>query len=594
MKASDVIADFLEQNSIDTVFGIIGSANSYIFDSIDKKGYTRIIYVHHEQAAVMAAGAYYRASGRMSAALVTAGPGAINSLTGVVSNWADSIPTIIISGQESTQYLKEHSDLRMIGTQGFEACEMVKDVTKYSNVVKESKDILYELEKCLHIASSGRPGPTWLDIPFDIQSKEIEEELTIFEPEQIQYGDAEIEQIISMINKSERPVIMGGHGVRLSGSKKIFRELVNQLKIPVLLSWSGVDLLEEDNSFNFGRAGLYGQRRANFVIQNCDLLIVLGSRLALPQTGYNINNFAPSAKIIMINNDSNELKKHEQRYDLKIHQDCKQVIELLQVKEIDSYKKEWVDQCNSYKEKFPTVEKHHKETNIEHTNSYVFMDEISNHLKSDHVIVCGMGTPMPSSHQALRLKEDQIMFTSNGLGEMGVGLPFAVGAALSQPDRDIVCFMSDGSMMMNLQELQTIINYGLPVKIVLFNNDGYLFIKHTQKMLFKGHYVGVNKDTGITLPNYEKVANAFGYKYFRDRACDIEEFLNCEGAAIYEVFMHPDQELSPKVKGVALEDGSIFPPPIEEMSPLLDLKTMKENMIIGMNEDSKFIDRENK
>jgi len=578
---SDVIADFLEEQDIKVVFGIIGSANSYMFDSIAKKGFTEIVYVHHEQAAVMAAAAYFRVSGKISAALVTAGPGAINAMTGVVSNWADSIPVIILSGQESTKYMQQHKHLRMIGTQGFYAAEMVKDITKYSKAVMNEQDVLYEMQKALDTAISGRPGPVWLDIPFDIQSKPVDvENLRKLEPVTAAAEDLKINDLVSLIQASKRPLILGGHGIKLSNSKQQFRQLVKKMQIPTLLTWSSIDVLPEDEPCYFGRSGIYGQRRANFVVQNCDLLVVLGSRLALPQTGYNIENYAPNAKIVMVNNDPNELEKHA-RYDLKIYANVKDVITSLLEADVEVPNiSEWMQYCTNCKANYPTAEKHHKDT--EYDNSYVFFDEVSDLLQDDHIIVAGMGTAMASSHQAIKIKKDQTMFTSNGLGEMGWGLPSLVGASFASQDRPLLCLMSDGSMMMNLQELQTIINYKIPVKIVIFNNDGYLFIKHTQKMLFKGNFVGVDQKTGIEMPQFKKIADAFGFKYFNNNNNSLQEFLDSDEASFYEFFMDPEQPLTPKVKGILTKDG-IVAPPIEEMSPLLDIEKVKETMLIGLN-----------
>ena len=578
---SDVIADFLCEKNIDTVFGIIGSANAYIFDSIVKKGYTKIVYMHHEQAAVMAAGAYYRTNGKLSAAIVTAGAGASNAITGVLSNWADSIPCLIISGQESIKYIESHSHLRMLGTQGFKVDEMVKSIVKYSDTIVDKNQSLYLLEKAYYHSLEGRPGPSWLDIPFDIQSSKIlYSELPHFYPEDKNKSDYQINDVIDLIKNSKRPVILAGHGIKLSNGKNEFQKLISKFKIPTLLSWSGIDLLPHDHNYNFGCSGLYGQRCANFIVQNCDLLIILGSRLALPQTGYNIDNFAPKAKIIMINNDENELKKYN-RYDLTIQSDCKEFINELYSKNIDLNIEDWYNQCKSYKTQFPLIEKQHLIDNEKYDNSYVFINNLSKHLKENDVIVIGQGTPLPCSHQALELKPNQIAFASNGLGEMGNGLPSAIGACFAHNGNTIL-LDGDGSMMMNLQELQTVVGYKLPLKIIIFNNEGYLFIKHTQKMLFQGRYTGVNEDTGVSLPKFNKIATAFGIKYFNSKLNNIQEFLNYDGSAIFECFMNPEQDLIPKVKGIAVVDG-ILAPPLEEMSPLLDINDIEKNMIIGVN-----------
>ena len=574
--ASDLIADFLKEKGIDTVFGIIGSANSYIFDSIANKGYIKVVYVHHEQAAVMAAGAYYKASGKLSAAIVTAGAGAANAITGVISNWADSVPCLVISGQESTKYIREHEGLRMIGTQGFNVSKMVSDVTKYSNTVLDKSELLKSLEEAYYLTLEGRQGPTWVDIPFDIQSAKLnEEDLIKFDIPYLEEPQYNIETITDLINKAERPVILAGYGIKSSQSEDQFEALIEKLKTPVLLSWSGIDILPFDHPYNFGTPGLYGQRRANFIVQNCDLLIVLGSRLALPQTGYNINNFASNAKIIMVNNDEGELKKYS-RYNVTIKDDVKNFINKLHYTDVNSYKEEWYKRCVKYNIDFPLIEETHTNDNQHYDNSYVLINQLSDLLEADDILVIGQGTPLPCGHQAFKIKHKQVAFASNGLGEMGNGLPAAIGAAFQ--NKKVILLDGDGSMMMNLQELQTIVGYNLPVKIIIFNNEGYLFIKHTQKMLFNGRYTGVNPNTGVTLPNFEKIANAFDIPYFNSKTDTLLDFVGQEGYGIFECFMNPEQDLIPKVKGVPVADA-ILAPPLEEMSPLLSLETIKNNMI---------------
>jgi len=579
---ADLIADFLKEKEIDTAFGIIGSANAYIFDSINKLGYTKIIYMHHEQATVMAAGAYYRTNKKLSAAIVTAGAGASNAITGVLSNWADSIPCLVISGQESTKYIESHSNLRMLGTQGFKAAKMMTDIVKYSDTILDKFQSKILLEKAYYHALEGRPGPSWLDIPFDIQSSTISHStLPNFTPNIQVENEIKLDKLIDLLYKSKRPVILAGHGVKLSNSEEEFKQLTDKLKIPVLLSWSGIDLLPYAHPINFGSPGVYGQRCANFVVQNCDLLIVLGSRLALPQTGYNIDSFAPEAKIVIINNDLEELKKYS-RYNVTIHDDCKKIINKLLLTDISLSIESWLEQCKSYKIQFPLIEKQHLIDNETYDNSYVFINTLSKHLKENDVIVIGQGTPLPSCHQALELKPNQIAFASNGLGEMGNGLPSAIGACFAHNGNTIL-LDGDGSMMMNLQELQTVVGYNLPLKIIIFNNEGYLFIKHTQKMLFQGRYTGVNNETGVSLPNFKKIANAFDIKYFNSKTNQINEFLNYDKAAIFECFMNPEQDLVPKVKGIINTNNEILSPPIEEMSPLLNISDIENNMIIGTN-----------
>jgi acetolactate synthase-1/2/3 large subunit len=590
VKVSDVIANYLKEQKIDTVFGIIGSANSHIFDSINKLGYTKIINTHHEQAAVLAMGGYYRASGKMSAAIVTAGAGATNAVTGVVSNWADSIPGIIISGQEPSNYIKGHKNLRMYGTQGLDMVHMVKKVTKYASCIMDEHTIQDELELVTNLTSSGRPGPCWLDIPFDIQAKSVTQRDWNFSTRTSK--EVDVRDIINLIKESKRPVILGGNGVRLSNSKEKFNKLVNEFKIPTMLTWSGIDLLDNNNPYFYGRFGLYGQRCANFIIQNADLVIVLGSRLALPQVGYDFSQFARDAKIVVVDIDNDELNK----YNVHLHynEDCGNVIDGLLKNAFTVDIPEWITYCSNLRKKYPWVDKHHKDNG--YVNSYRFIDKLSTHLKDNHIIVTDMGTALLSGHQSIRLKATQTMFTSLGLGEMGYGLPGALGAALACPDKPVLCMNCDGGIMMNLQELHTIVENNLPVKIIIFNNDGYLMIKHTQKMLFRGNYVSVDKSTGIGLPAFDKLMPAFGYNYFSIRDWTnfddtINSFLSSDGPGVLEVFMDPNQDFIPKVKGVLKDDLTIFPPPIEEMSPLLSYDEIEEGMIIQVSEKSKLIKR---
>lgn len=595
IKVSDVIAEFLKHKKIDTVFGIIGSANSHIFDSIQNLGYTKIICTHHEQAAIMAMAAYYRASGKLSAALVTAGAGASNAITGVISNWADSIPGIIISGQEPSRYLTQHENLRMYGTQGFSSYKMVKDVTKHSELLINANNIQSVLEKHYNISTTGRPGPTWLEIPLDTQAQKVEFKYfsNPYSSKSIRVTDAYdyANNIIELINSSKRPVILGGMGVKLSGAKNKFKQFINQTQIPTMLSWSGIDLLPTNHKSNFGRFGLYGQRAANFIIQNSDLVIVLGSRMALPQVGYDFSQFARDAKIIQVDIDEMELNKYDRV--IKFYHDVDCVLDKLleNNSKINNNINDWIDKCNHYKQTYPIIDDNYK--NDKYINSYTFVNKLTQKLADNEIIVTDMGTGLLSGHQAADLKEDQIMFTSQGLGEMGVGLPYAIGASISSPDKPITCLNCDGGIMMNLQELQTIVQHNLPVKIFIFNNDGYLMIKHTQKLFFQGRYSAVNKETGIVLPEFERIAYGFNIPYIKiDRLEDLDnlEFKN-DGPSIIEVFMDPEQDFIPKVKGAIAKDDSIIPTPLEEMSPLLPFDVIEKEMIVGVSDKSKQIKR---
>jgi len=587
-KVCDVIVSFLLERGITTVFGIIGSANSHIYNSCAESGIT-ILNTHNEQAAVLAAGAYYRTSGKLAMALVTAGGGATNAITGIVSLWADSTPVIIITGQEKAEYVKNHASRRMYGTQGFDIVHMVSKTTKCAKLV-DASSVQDELEHAYNTALSGRKGPVLLDFPFDVQSSVITPRLWTWDtPSVIMPTTEEIERVRQLVENSKRPVILAGHGIKLSKSVELFKSRMKSFNIPTLLTWSAIDIIDHNNPLFFGSPGVYGQRSANFIFQKCDLLITLGTRLTIPQTGYDMKEVARNATIVMVDIDESEFKEF---VDLPIRADCGGFLE--KMSGVKSSCDSWIQECQSIREEFPIVDKNHRDDVF--PNSYKMIQEISNYLKPNQIIVTDMGTALLSGHQSIHLGGDMTMFSSYGLGEMGYGLPAAFGAAIGGKGREVLCLNCDGGMMMNIQELQTIVQHKLPVKIVIFNNDGYLMIKHTQKMLFKGNYTAVDENTGIVLPDYMKVAKAFGYEGYRIKTWNefhfyFPRFMDYEGPAICELFMPPDQDFIPKVKGVVQMDGSIFAPPIEEMSPVLPMDIVTRIMGDTISEKSSKIVR---
>ena len=587
-KVCDVIVSFLLERGITTVFGIIGSANSHIYNSCAESGIT-ILNTHNEQAAVLAAGAYYRTSGKLAMALITAGGGATNAITGIVSLWADSTPVIIITGQEKAEYVKNHASRRMYGTQGFDIVHMVSKTTKYAKLV-DASSVQDELEYAYTTALSGRMGPVLLDFPFDVQSSVITPRLwTRDTPLVVMPTTEEIERVCQLVENSKRPVILAGHGIKLSKSVELFKSRMKSLNIPTLLTWSAIDIIDHNNPLFFGSPGVYGQRSANFIFQKCDLLITLGTRLTIPQTGYDMKEVARNATIVMVDIDESEFKEF---VDFPIRADCGGFLE--KMSGVKSSCDSWIRECQSIREEFPIVDKNHRDDVF--PNSYKMIQEISNYLKPNQIIVTDMGTALLSGHQSIHLGGDMTMFSSYGLGEMGYGLPAAFGAAIGGKGREVLCLNCDGGMMMNIQELQTIVQHKLPVKIVIFNNDGYLMIKHTQKMLFKGNYTAVDENTGIVSPEYMKVAKAFGYEGYRIKTWNefhfyFPRFMDYEGPAICEVFMPPDQDFIPKVKGVIQMDGSIFAPPIEEMSPVLPMDIVTRIMGDTISEKSSKIVR---
>ena len=599
VKVSDEIAKFLKKKEIRHVFGIIGSANSHIFDSINRLGYTEIICVHHEQAATMAMQTYYRTTGKITAALVTAGGGSSNAITGVLSAWADSIPGIVISGQENLRFIRSMNKMRMWGIQGFDSTLMVDKITKYSIQVTDPKLSVYELEKSYHIAGHGRPGPVWVDFPMNIQGESVaEDEFRHYclQNEKIPAAsDLEIKNVLDMINSSERPVFWLGHGIRLSGAIKKIILLLDKFKFPTLVTWAGIDMLDDSHPLNYGRAGVYGSRSANFVIQNSDLLIAIGNRFAIPMIGYEHSEFAREAKIIQIDIDKLELEKTQDLADLSIESDAgifiDKLLEAYQDSELEFLKlQDWINICDGYRKRYPYIGPEHADKN-DFINSYHFIDRLSKYFKSDQIITTDMGTALLSGHQVIRLREKQRLMTSTGLGEMGYGLPAAIGASFARDKGEVMCLNCDGGMMMNLQELQTVVHHQLPIKIFIINNDGYLMIKHTQKNLFKGRYVGTDRDSGVSCPDFSRISNAFQITYYSIKTWDdfenvVPEVQREKGPVICDVFMDPEQFFYPKLSLAVGNDGSIVSPPLEDLSPLLPRDVLKSEMIIGLHPKS--------
>jgi acetolactate synthase I/II/III large subunit len=587
VPACDAVASFLISKSIEVVFGIIGGANSRLYQSFTKAG-LKIYNVHNEQAAVQAAGAYYQTCGKLAAVTITSGGGVTNTITGVTSLWADSIPTIILSGQEASHSVNAHYHRRMYGIQGFDVVTMVSKITKYAKIVLSADTLHDDLENAYFACVSRRPGPVWLDIPVDIQSKTVPATpWRTYVPSDI---SSDISHVIQMLDEAKRPIILAGHGIKLSNSVEAFKSLLDRVKVPVIASWSGIDILGHDHPLFFGCAGIYAQRSSNFIFQKSDFILVLGSRISTPQSGYDLKEFGRCAKIVMVDIDETEFKNFAHVHVLS---DCGKFIE--KMADVRCERDEWVTECRAIRTEFPLIEKA-AHADEEFPNSYRIIDKMSDYLTSNHVIVTDMGTALLSGHNTIRLKEGTKMFSSYGLGEMGYGLPAAFGAAIAAPDKPVLCLNCDGGMMMNLQELQTIIQHRLNVKIVIFNNDGYLMMKHTQKLLFNGVLTAANAETGIVLPDYMKVAEAFGYERLRIKSWDdfnshFKTFMESDQPAICEIFMPPEQDFVPKVKGLLLEDGSFFAPPLEEMSPLLPYETVKRIMGESVSKKSELIKR---
>jgi acetolactate synthase-1/2/3 large subunit len=602
IKVSDLIATFLAQKGMKHVFGIVGAGNAHIFDSVFNHPDIELVCVHHEQAATMAMQTYYRTSGVITATLFTTGAGSSNAITGVLSAWADSIPGLVISGNENSKYIRPDNHTRMYGVQGYDSTFMVSKITKYTARVMDPKLVLYELEKAYYISGSGRPGPCWIDVPMNIQAAMVEEsELVKFDPAELAAKNpedakrlaADLQQVVTDLRAAKRPVIWLGHGIRMAGGESLLPELLRLVPAAYLITWSAIDMVDADHPRLFGSAGVYGQRCANFVLQNADYLLTIGTRLSLQQVGYDITELARGAKMAVVDIDPAELAKYPDRFNHPICADAREfmagLLSLVQANPLPK-PEAWLAQCRTYKERFPWLGEEHQDVGG-FINSYKFMDRLNACLKPDQHIVTDMGTALLSGHQVLRIKSGQRLMTSLGLGEMGYGLPAAIGVSFARNRGEVLCLNCDGGMMMNLQELQTVVHYQLPIKLVIFNNDGYLMIKHTQKSVLAGRYSGSDKKSGVSCPDFSKVGNAFDIPAWQIRTWEdfdrvIPEFQNHTGPAICEVFMHPEQLFVPKLSLAVRGDGSLVSPPLEDLSPLVTRQVLKEAMIVGTHPKS--------
>ncbi len=601
-KVSDLVADYLAERKIKHVFGIVGAGNAHLFDSIGKMEKTEIVCVHHEQSATMAIQTYYRISGVVTAAILTTGAGSSNGVTGVLGAWMDSIPCVVISGNENSKFTTDDNVLRAYGVQGYDSVELVRKITKYAARTMDPLKVLYELDKAFHIASTGRPGPCWIDIPMNIQSMMVEEnEMLRFDSvseakniylETTESLNNKCVEIIKALRGAERPLLWLGHGIRLSNSVSKIPALLDALNIPTLVSWTGIDMVDSDHPLLCGRAGVYGQRAANFILQNSDFVLTIGTRLAIPQVGYDIQEFARAAEIGVVDIDADELNKYKDRFKTLVHSDAGIFIDTI-LKNIGSEKitkkQAWLDKCDQIKLKYPWIGKEHDDTDF--INSYRFMDKLIGYMKSDQIVVTDMGTALLSGHQTLKFKSEQRLMTSQGLGEMGFGLPGAMGASFAKNKGEVLCLNCDGGMMMNLQELQTIVHHKLPIKIIIFNNDGYLMIKHTQNALFSGRKIATDKKSGVSCPDYGAIAKAFGIPSFQIRTWEdmdlvMPKFQNLTEPVICEVFMHPEQMFYPKLSLAVGDDGVLVSPPLEDLSPLIPRDELKETMIIPIHQKS--------
>ncbi len=599
MKLTDYVIQVLSEHGIDHAFGLTGGAVVHLFDSAARSGRVKPVFHHHEQAAAFAAQAYARLHGSPGACFVTTGPGVTNALTGLAAAWLDSVPCIYISGQARLSHTALGRKQRQIGTQHIEVMPLVSPMTKYAVLLKDARSIRYELEKALHIASSGRPGPVWIDLPLDLQWADVDpSSLPSFYssgeivPARHPASDADLATCVKWLGESSRPLLLAGYGVPLAGAQNAFSRLVDRTQLPFVTTWGAVDIMPTSHPCNLGRPGIAGQRAANLAVQNCDLLIAIGSHLSIPVTGTMFSSFARSARIVMVDIDPDELKDRSIAPHLSVNSDAKAFIEQLMErlpKDARFGGKSWHDACALYREKYLA-----SPASVQgELRSYDFVRALSEMSDDDDVIVVdGGGTNVYVSFQTFRIKGQQRMILSTGLCAMGSGLPESIGACYGSGKRRTLCLCGDGSMQLNIQELETIRHHNLPIKIFVTDNSGYLSIRHTQKEFLDENYVGSAAAGGVSLPDYTKVAGAYGLpvvsiKSPEDLHEGLEKTLSAQGPALCVVRCSPDQEVIPRQGFDRKPDGTFSPRPLEDMAPFLERSEFAKAMQIPSYDASK-------
>lgn len=602
VKVSDYIADFLVQHGITDVFTVVGGGAMHLNDSLGHKEGLHCTYCHHEQACAMAAEAYARVDNRIAGVCVTTGPGGLNTLNGVAGAYVDSIPMFVLSGQVKyeTTVAASGLDLRAVGDQEFPIVRAVECMTKYAVMVTRPDEILYHLKKALFLATHGRRGPVWLDIPLDVQAARIDTAALYDYNEAEDAGeippavsDSVLDTILHKIKRAKRPVLYAGSGIRWSGAQEMFLELLPKLNIPVVTAWNSIDAVHDLSPYYVGRAGMMGDRAGNFAVQNADLVVSLGCRLSIRQVGYRYTAWARGAEVIAVDIDAAELKKPTVHVDLPVHADVKDVIAglLRRLPHCLRPDSDWNARCQAWKAKYPVITRDMCEREGL-VNPYHFLKCVGGMASAEDIVVVGNGTACVAGSHAFPVKKGQRFLIQSGMASMGYDLPAAVGAAVAGKGKRVILITGDGSIQMNLQELQTILTNGLDIHIFLINNFGYHSIRLTQSSFFATHtMVGVGERGGdLEFPDMGKIARAYGYAFRREKNNQtmrrgVKWALKHKGACVLELMTDPKQKFEPKSASRQLENGKIVSPPLEDLAPFLPREELKENMIIPPLED---------
>lgn len=598
IKLTDYVTNRLAtEYAVRDVFMISGGGAMHLVDSVGKQPGLQYICPHHEQAAAIAAEGYSRVTGKLAVVVVTSGPGGTNALTGVIGQWLDSVPVLYLSGQvkqETTIESCRELSLRQLGNQEINITDIVRPVTKYTAIVKGPQDIRYHLDKAIYLATHGRPGPVWLDIPLDVQAALVDPDgLTPYDnrEDEMPFDGAalsrQVAQVVALLQKAERPIFLAGQGIRISKGIDLFRQVVDKIQIPVLASFCGFDLIPSSHRLFAGRPGTLGSRFGNFALQNADLLISVGSRNNIRQVSYNSGDFAKNAIKVVVDIDEAELKKPTFFPDVAIRADATEFLRRFkEAVEIASFpnRQPWIDWCRERRERYPVVLTEYWERK-EPVNPYCFMQTLTEALDERAIVVAGNGTACVTLFQAGIVKDGQRFFWNSGCASMGYDLPAAVGACLGSSGNPVVCLAGDGSLQMNIQELQTLSHHKVPVKLFVLNNGGYVSIRQTQDSFFESRYVACGPSSGVTFPDVCRVAVAYGIPSavianqigLKER---IEEVLTTPGPVVCEVILSPEQNFSPRVSSKKEPDGRIVSKPLEDMYPFLSREEMLSNMIL--------------
>lgn len=585
VKVADYIAYFLESRGVNHVFMVTGGGAMFLNDGIAKSKSIKGVFNHHEQASAMGAVAYSKVTNKVAVVMPTTGCGGTNTITGLLDAWQDSNKVVFISGNVNRKETTHgfHIPLRKFGVQEANIVEIVKPITKYAVMVTDPKTISYHLEKAFHLCETGRPGPVWIDIPMDVQGSFVqEEELMHFIPDEENDSRIDYSVFEKYLVNSKRPIVIAGYGVHLSGAREPFIEFVEKHNLPVALTYLGVDLIPSDHPLYVGRLGTKGDRAGNFAVQNSDLVISLGSSLSVSVTGFRYDTFARESKVLVVDIDKSEHKKNTIKIDAEINTDLKNFFNCVKSVNLKA-DQSWVDTCIRWRNKWPVFLDKYKNTE-NGINVYYFIEMLSKYNLSDSITISDAGSAYYATSQGLKIRQNQKYITSGAQAEMGFSIPAAIGAAIASGN-PIVAVTGDGSFQMNIQELQTIVNYKLPIKVFVLNNGGYLSIRNTMDKFFESRYFGTDEKSGISFPEISKIAFAYDIPYHKLTSSDdlntkLPKILNSDGFALIEVFCLFKQDMSPSSSAKINSEGKLISQPLENMSPFLDEAEFTNEMII--------------